>query len=453
MMSSDLGEYKTEPVLIMMITENHSAQGCIPMNKTRWAVSIILSTLLLSVLACGSPRLEPTSTHAVSPTQTATPETTTPPIPEEYQVLHHSLSQHLNHFQETLALRWNGEPGSTVFGAELIIANGNRGEVLLLPETMQAVRLYLDRLQEVGVGGVTVQISDPLLSPEYPRAAEYLDFFREVAEEVHSRGLKLLVEAGPVFADPQYSKVSFDWSSLTLDQFFQMRRDQLVLIAREVQPDYLSLGNEPGTQIMLTGLTFSLDQYLDFVRDTAASIDRSSGVLLGAGSGNWEDPAYLERLSDEPALDFVNIHIYPLSSTYVDFMMRALGAAEVAHAKDKQVIVGETWLFKASAQEVSQLIPYQDVYARDMYSFWQPLDIRFLEAMVSLAHYEQFEYVSFFWSGFFFGYLDYDSTPENLLAVDLYQRLNTVQFGNILAGVLSETGKAYQALLGQAPPP
>ncbi len=37
--------------------------------------------------------------------------------------------------------------------------------------------------------------------------------------------------------------------------------------------------------------------------------------------------------------------------------------------------------------------------------------------------------------------------PQDLPAVDLYLRLNRAQFDNILAGALSETGRAYQALL------
>jgi hypothetical protein len=376
------------------------------------------------------------------------PVATIPPIPEEYQDLYERVSENLDRFQETVDAQWGGQTGDTVFGAELIIANGNRGEALLLPETMQAVRLFLDRMLEVGVGGVTLQISDPLLSPDYSRSVEYLEFFREVAQEVRSRDLALMVEAGPVFADPQYSRVQYDWSGLTVDQFFQMRQDQLVLIAREVQPDYLSLGNEPSTQIMLTGISFSRDQYLDFIRDTAASIDRSSGILLGAGTGSWEDPAYLEALSNEPLIDFINIHIYPLSSGHFDFIELAMEAAEAARARGMRVIIGETWLFKATPQEIDQRIDYQDVYARDVYSFWQPLDIRFVEAIMGLAHDQQFEYVSFFWAGLFFSYLDHGQTPQDLSVVDLYLRLNRAQFDNIIAGVLSETGRAYQALLG-----
>jgi hypothetical protein len=434
-------------------------------------ITIMLSILLLSILACGSPlseRSAPTSTVELSPPQTAEPDisptqiamseiTSTqtaesdapmPPVPDEYRAIYDNLSESLDLYQQELAVSWEGVAGNTVFGAELIVANGNRGERLLLPHAMQSVRLNLDRLQEIGVGGVSVQISDPLLRPDYPRSAEYLAYFREVAEEVQGRGLKLVVGAGPVFPDPQYSKVQFDWSNMSLEGYFQMRKDQLMLIAHVVQPDYLSLGNEPGTQMMLTGLSFSVDQYLEFVQDAATSIGRSSGVLLGAGAGSWEDPAYLEGLSIEPAIDFINIHIYPMANTHADYLERALDAADAAHARGKQVIVEETWLYKATPLEVSQLIAHQDVFERDLYSFWQPLDIQFIELMVGLAHEQGFGYLSFFWSGLFFSYLDYDETSQNLSPVELYQLLNRAQSANMIEGDLSETGKAYKALLG-----
>ena len=50
-------------------------------------------------------------------------------------------------------------------------------------------------------------------------------------------------------------------------------------------------------------------------------------------------------------------------------------------------------------------------------------------------------------AGFFFGYLEYDETIRDLSPVELYLQLNQVQYTNIVAGVLTETGRAYQALL------
>jgi hypothetical protein len=287
-----------------------------------------------------------------------------------------------------------------------------------------------------------------LLKPDFPQSEQYLDFFREVVGEVRARDLKLLIESGPAFADPQYSRVRFDWSNMTLDEFFQMRGDQLRLIATELQPDYLSLGNEPSTQMMLTGLRFTIIDFLNFISGVATSIDRSNGILLGAGTGSWEDAAYLERLMEEPSLDFLNIHIYPLSSSHSNYFERAVEAAAAARDRGMMVVIGEAWLYKASAQEIDYLLSYQDVYARDVYSFWQPLDIRFVEAIVEFANFEQLEYVSFFWAGFFFGYLEYDETTRDLTFVELYLQLNQAQYANIVAGSLTDTGRAYQAILG-----
>jgi len=130
-----------------------------------------------------------------------------------------------------------------------------------------------------------------------------------------------------------------------------------------------------------------------------------------------------------------------------DFVERAAEVAAAARERGMRVVIGEAWLYKATAQEIDQFIPYQDVYARDVYSFWQPLDIRFIEAIVEFALDEQLEYVSFFWCGFFFSYLEYDETIRDLSPVELYLRLNQAQYANIVAGTLTETGRAYQALL------
>lgn len=418
------------------------------------AIPLALSVTLLTVLACGSPRRGPTtSTPGGDTAPIPSLETGSTSIPAEYREIYDHLSENLDQVEAFLAGRGEDQPGSTTFGAELIIANGNRGAALLQPGTMTAVRQFLDQLKLIGVGGVTLQIPDPLLSPDFPRSGEYLDFFHEVVEQVRARDLKLLIESGPVFSDPQYSRVQFDWSNMRLDQFFQMRGDQLRLIAAELQPDYLSLGNEPSTQMMLTGLRFTVLDFLDFISGVAASIDRSSGILLGAGAGSWEDPAYLERLMEQPSLDFLNIHVYPLSSSRSSYFERATEVAAAARDRGIRVIIGEAWLYKATSQEIDYLLSYQDVYARDVYSFWQPLDIRFVAAIVELAQVERLEYVSFFWAGFFFGYLEYDETTRDLPFVERYLRLNQVQYANIVEGVLTDTGKAYQALLDRIAEP
>jgi hypothetical protein len=104
--------------------------------------------LIASAIACssaGSP-LGPTSTSAaVVATASRTPPTTPLPVPEEYEGLYHDMEDVLAVAEARLAGGWDAAPASTVFGAELLVASGNRGALLLLPQTMAAVRLYLDR--------------------------------------------------------------------------------------------------------------------------------------------------------------------------------------------------------------------------------------------------------------------------------------------------------------------
>ena len=414
---------------------------------------VLMLILALLATACSQtsapgPATTTSPEKALSPVATATaaqPLPETAPVPEEYQALYASLDESLNSFQDYLNQHWDGTTGSTVFAAELLPANGNRGDALLQPTTMAGVKLYLDRLQELGVQGVTAEISFPLLRPDFPRSAEYLRFFQEVAQEIHGRGLKLLVESGPVFPDPEYSRVQVDFSGFTTETYFQARREQLLLIAREVQPDYLSINGEPTTEQMLTGLPFSPAEYTAFVQETADSIDRSTGILVGAGAGTWEDPEYLRGFIASPSLDFVDMHVYPLKSANADYLLRAVDVAELAKASGKKLVIGESWLYKASPLEVGK--PYQEIFPRDVFSFWEPLDIRFIEAIAGLARYQGFEYVSLFWANYFFSYLDYDETPKNLSPVELMNRANQAASGSILAGTFSGTGQAFQQLM------
>jgi len=356
-----------------------------------------------------------------------------------------SLDESLSSFQDYLNQHWDGTTGSTVFAAELLPANGNRGDALLQPTTLAGVKLYLDRLQELGVQGVSVAISYPLLRPDFPRSAEYLKFFQGVAQEVHGRGLKLLVESGPVFPDPEYSRLQVDFSGLTTETYFQSKRDQLLLIAREVRPDYLAISGEPTTEQRLTGLSLPPAEYAAFAQETADAIDRSTGILVGAGAGTWEDPAYVQAFVGDASLDFINLHVYPLRSPYDDYLQRAVDWAELATASGKKLVMGESWLYKASDAEVGK--PYQEIFPRDVFSFWEPLDTRFIGAMADLAQYQRFDYVSLFWANYLFAYIDYDETPKGLSAVQLMASANQAASDSILADTFSETGLALQQLL------
>ncbi len=410
------------------------------MRPTRQLLAFPL--LLLAVLACGGSGF-PAPTPTPAPESTGLPQ----PVPEPYRALYTSLEADLTAVEGFV----QGLPAvpdpATRFGAELVVASGNRGTDLLASQTMGAVELYLDRLVQLGVDGVSVQISDPLLTSEYPESEAYLAFYQQVAAEIRRRGLVMMVETGPVFPDPQYSKVAFDWSALSVQEYYDLRREQLVRIGREVRPDYLSIGNEPTTEVLLTGLDIDVQGYLGLVRGVIEDLDGLEGVLLGSGAGSWEDPAYMEAFLQEPGLDFINIHIYPITNGRINYVVRASEWAALAKARGKQVAIGETWLYKVAAEELIQGIGYQEALQRDVFSFWQPLDIRHQRAIAEMALAQDIDFVSFFWSGFYFAYLEADPSLLGASGTELYRELNRAQYASLLAGTLTDTGRDFQQML------
>jgi hypothetical protein len=403
-------------------------------------------SLLAASLACG--RAQPLApVAAVTPTvdmpvPTVASETL---VPDEYRLLYEQVAATIDRAGHSLSALPPAEGQAIVMAAELLPASGNRGEALLETSTLEGVRLYLAGLQSLGLSGATLQISDPLLWPDYPRHTEYEAFFAEVAAEAHRRGMTVLVETGPAFADPQYSSVRFDWSRLTVAEYFDGRRYQLERIASAVRPDYLSIGSEQSTEQMLTGVEFDVERYLTFVRQVTAAI--GDEVRLGCGSGTWEDSALIERLAGEPGVDFINIHLYPLTNGRVDYLARAAEFAAMARQAGKQAVLGEAWLYKTAPDELAAGEAYQTIYARDVYSFWAPLDARFITLVADLATQQGFAYASFFWSGFFFGYLDYGEETAGLSFSARYAQVNRVIVENLLAGRRSPSGEALRSRL------
>ena len=259
--------------------------------------------------------------------------------------------------------------------------------------------------------------------------------------------MKVLVECGAIFSGTPYSSVQVDWSQYTTQTFLQGLENQLLLVASEIKPDYLTLANEPETDESLTKLTISPAVWGKFIADTVAKVDRSNGILVGAGTGTWENPAYINEIFNLAGLDYVDLHVYPMNTDAV-LLQRALDYALQAHAAGKRVTISEAWLWKASPDELGNgLGDAEETMNRDVYSFWEPLDARYLQDMMKLANVAGMDFVSFFWMRNFFAYLDYDNTPPNLTTAALTRLINQAYVGNVLNGTLSPLGGYIQQQL------
>jgi hypothetical protein len=445
------------------------------------AVLIVL-VLLLPLSGCGLGRgitttyIPPASTITIPATSTATetiqsistttvtiplasmtstaPASTTPavssPIPSVYAPLYTELNSDMSGFENTLKLTGSTDSSTPVFATELAYADGNTGPGLLTSQNMQNNILMLDSLQAMGVKGVVLAIKFPLLSPDFPQSADYLQFYKNIMSQCRARGMKVLVECGAIFAGTPYSPVQVNWSGYTTQTYLQGVQDQLVLISQQIKPDYLSLCNEPDTEENLTGLTITPADWSNFVSTTLSKLDRSGGMLVGAGAGTWDDPAYIDGLMNIPGLDFIDLHIYPFGVNDA-YLQRAIDWAQQAHAAGKRVTVSECWLYKESAAEMtagsSTLGNAELIMDRDFYSFWEPLDARFMGDMMTLAQDVNMDFMSFFWTRNFYSYLDYSPNLSAESTTQLNSLINQAAFANLQQGLLSPLGTYFSNAL------
>lgn len=396
-----------------------------------------LTGICLALLAAAAAVLAPAS-RAAGP----------PAVPAEYADLYTVLAAKLREANALLAAR--GESWHDVtFAAELLAANGNQGEMLLRPQQMRAVEVYLDRMQFAGARGVKVGIKYPLLVDRFPRSAEYLAFYRRVADEVRRRNLRLLVQMTALFREPAFSQVPIEgyYAALTLDRYKSEKRQMAEAIVREIRPDLLTIENEPQTAATNTGLGITVAEFAELVRYVTAGLDRG-GVRLGAGTGTWDDVAYVEALARIPGLDYVDLHLYPANRDFLT--ARPLRMAEIARRSGKRVVIGETWLYKARDRELTgpPVAAAPALFARDVYGFWEPLDVEFTTTVGRLSRTAGSDFTSFFWSRHFYGYVDYSEATARLEPAQLFRLANRAAVANMTADPprLTVTGQTFRRL-------
>ena len=411
----------------------------------KWLSPALVLALAISLTGCKTQTTN-VSTTVPPPITTSTVDSTAT-IPALYQALYNELDTEMASFETTLAQNSTGKQGQSIIATELAYANGNVGPALLTAINLENNRIILDRLQAMGVKGVVLAIKFPLLKPDFPNSGEYLQFFRNIMAECHQRGMKVLVECGAIFSGTPYSPVQVDWSKYTTDSFLQGLADQLVLVAQEIKPDYLTLANEPETEESLTKLIITPAVWSNFIAATLKRIDKSNGLLVGAGCGTWEDPAYINTLFNMSGLDYIDLHIYAMNKN-ATLLDRALTYAQEAKAVGKRVTVSEAWLWKAAPEELGSGIASSDkIMNRDVFSFWTPLDERFFRDIVNLADATNMDFVSFFWTRNLFSNLDYNNTTNNLTTTEYNSIMNQTAISNVRKGKMSALGWYYQEQL------
>jgi len=424
----------------------------LPLDAWRSRGQGLSIALMLLLASCsGSGDSGPAATATAAPTGAATlPPAAASQPPPEYAAMYASLSQNLDAWQQKLAGVAAAGP-APVFGAHVLAANSNRGAALLEAGTLGVVDLSLDRLKQLGVQGATITISFPLLNPDQPRSADYLAFYETVARHVRDRGLVLSIEQHVIFSGTQFSSVQFDFSKLTFEQFVALDRQMTETLLIRLQPDYLTVLSEPDTLVRLTGYRQALGP-----QAAAAMVERIVGGLpkartkVGAGAGAWlpDAPDYAAAFA-RTSLDYVDLHIYGVTPQTFDL---AQGVVNAAHAAGKPVVLDEAWLYKLNASEGlgGGGIGFDlttEIIRRDAFSFWAPLDSRFLALIAQFARANGIVYVAPFWSTYFWGYADYGPDTSKLPYSGLAQLANMGATEALRNGTFTPTGNAYGAAI------
>jgi hypothetical protein len=211
-----------------------------------------------------------------------------------------------------------------------------------------------------------------------------------------------------------------------------------------VRPDYLTLLSEPDTFGALTGYrdAGTPQGAAAMIAKVITGLNRGT-TKLGAGAGSWlaNAPEY-DTAFAHLGLDYIDLHIYPVTTATVATLGKIVDAARTA---GKPVVLDEAWLFKVGPDDKSD-IPFAqptEAFRRDAFSFWSPLDGRFLQLVTQFARANGILYVAPFWSTFFWGAVEYGPATKDLPYARLEQLANQQVVEALRAGTFTATGKAY----------
>jgi hypothetical protein len=421
--------------------------------------------------------------------------TSAPTVPAQYVSLYDQLRRYVTNADGLISGQGNGTVYPVNYADELLTADTNAGPGILTISERQMMMAELDGEVSLGVKAVTVEIGFPVFDPNFyifngQSAAQaqqtvqtWLDYYQTMAQAIHSRGLKIIVESNPLLTFYISSMSSFNpksyYKSLDFATYKRLRSEHNIILAQQIKPDYLLLQTEPQTDAVndfrpeLNNATKDTAMISKFVADleSAGIADLHTSIQLGSGAGTWQPDwkSYFSGLIAIPGLDKIDTHIYNLQPdvNQLGEVPIAMQIADMAHAAGKGVTMSEFWFHKSTSlvglTEGGDSLT--DIRVRDMFSFWSPLDVQAFQMLAKLANDKHFDYVSAFGHYNWFALTDYNS----LQSAPVYPAANSTQNEAVdnqitslqnqaarqalAANQLSPTGKTYQTIIAHPPVP
>ena len=385
-------------------------------------------------------------------------------IPEEFRPLYHELDDTLCQDRQTYPFK-KGK------SRPLVAANLGMAWSMFDPPASDSqhwkdLLTTLDAYKTMGMDAVFVQIEAPDLTFGDPGAR--IDFYQRLAREIHLRNMKLYVEHFiNVPFKPNIPSSAHGHKGLPVledlkdnpegrQEFLRILEQENALIYREIKPDYLTLINEPRITInRMLHLTISADELANWVGEVTTrlkSTGASPNTLLGAGALTWEPEDYILKFAQQKNLDYVDIHLYSLTLKDEDQVAKlATLVQKIREARpNMKITIGETWLLKLGVAG-PKVTTTQEMFLRNNFSFWSPLDEQFVTLLMGIAQKENISIVAPTGSQYFFTYYTFGDAESGKLPPGIGNSLS-VTWNKALESIrnhqLSTTGKAMNLMLG-----
>ncbi len=184
----------------------------------------------------------------------------TSPVPAAYQSLYTELQGDVTSFSQAISASWDGSRYPTLYSSQALSTNSDVGSTLLSANYFNgAVLPELQELKALGVTAVSVHINFPILYEPYygnnQTYQTYVTFYQQVAQQIHSMGMKMAVETTVASASAGTNGSTYlpYYAGLTWNSYMSGRAQQAVNIAQSIQPDYMSVITEPDSESQNSG--------------------------------------------------------------------------------------------------------------------------------------------------------------------------------------------------------
>jgi hypothetical protein len=415
---------------------------------------IIIAIIVLSVTALTGNWELSSFNNVASATATLSVAQYDETIPSANQSMYTTLDQLLTSFNQTLSSSATTKSSQQpIYATELLPADSNVGENLLAPTAMQGVINYLNALQALGIQGVTIDVSYPILVSSFANYTQYLSFYENVVAQVRSRGMKIDVESEtPLLVGyPGLSFGSLSYANLTYTEYLAEDKQMLQTVIDNLHPDYLNIGTETDTLHTLLNYTeISTPQgWGTYISSLLDGLNKNT-TKIAVGIGTWDPINYLYNTINDSAIDVINVHVYPIYGSYLSVLTQ-IGQLSVQY--NKPINIDEMWLHKSVSTEGSLFASDANIRVRNDYAFWIPLDEKFMGVMAEYAQIYNVTYMSPFEGELLFAYLNYNSSTANLTNDQATQTVDQAASHNIQSNIISSFGAYYQNLISPSNSP